>query len=707
MAENDQVQATVSVETKPASPASNQPDTQENKNSYNADNIKVLEGLDAVKLRPAMYIGSTSLRGLHHLVYEAVDNSIDEALAGFCTKVQVILNKDGSCTVIDNGRGIPVEKHSKYNVSALQIVMTKLHAGGKFDSKTYKVSGGLHGVGISVVNALSVFLVVEVKREGKIWHQRYERGKEVSEVTVIGSLADQKDTGTKVMFLPDKEIFESTEFHFDTLSARLRELAFLNKGLEISIKDERDGKEHNFKYQGGIVSFVEFLNKNKTPINGVIYFEKEKVDDAKPENNFSIQLAMQYNDAYQENIFSFANNINTIEGGTHLNGYKSALTRVLNNYAKKNNMLGETAISGDDTREGLTAVISVKLSQPQFEGQTKTKLGNSEIKGIVESLVSDFLTAYMDENPKLAREIIGKIVMAATAREAARKARELARRKGVLNSNSLPGKLADCACEDPAKSELFLVEGDSAGGSSRQGRDREFQAILPLKGKILNVEKARINKVISNEEISTIITALGCNIGEEFDISKLRYHKIITMADADSDGNHISCLILTFFYRYMREIIERGHLFIAQPPLYRIKKGKTVRYAYSDDEKNAVIKEMQGKKDEDDEKPADNIAETSEQETAEKTINETESAEGEKIEKLGNIIVQRFKGLGEMNPDQLWETTMNPATRTLKLVTIEDAVEADAIFTILMGEEVEPRRKFIQENANLVDELDV
>ena len=677
------------------------------KNAYGAESIQVMEGLSAVRKRPAMYIGSTGFRGLHHLVYEVVDNSIDEALAGFCTKIQVMINKDGTCTVIDNGRGIPVEVHSKYNISALQIVMTKLHAGGKFDSNTYKVSGGLHGVGVSVVNALSTFLVVEVKRDGKIYTQRYERGKEVSEVTVIGT---STENGTKVTFMPDKEIFETIEFSFETLSSRLRELAFLNKCLAISLNDERDGKEHVFKYDGGIVSFVEFLNKNKTPVNGVIYFEKDKIDDKLPEKNFSIQLAMQYNDSYQENIFSFANNINTIEGGTHLNGFKSALTRVINSYAKKNNILGETPISGEDAREGITAVISIKLSQPQFEGQTKTKLGNSDIKGVVESLVGDFLSSYFDENPKVAREVISKVVMAATAREAARKARELARRKGILSGGGLPGKLADCSNTDPAKCELFLVEGDSAGGSSRQGRNREFQAILPLKGKILNVEKARINKVVTNEEISIIISALGCNIGEEFDISKLRYHKIILMCDADVDGNHITTLELTFFYRYMKQLILGGNLFIAQPPLYRIKKGKTVHYVYSDEEKDKVIKELTASKEEKEDVSEDNngvanTEENSEQENVADKKDENES--NQETKKIGNIIVQRFKGLGEMNPDQLWETTMNPATRTLKQVRIEDAVEADAIFTILMGEEVEPRRKFIQENAKLVDELDV
>jgi DNA gyrase subunit B len=645
--------------------------TQTADQKYGASSIQVMEGLSAVRKRPSMYIGSTSLRGLHHLVYEVVDNSIDEALAGHCTKIQVFLHKDSSCTVIDNGRGIPVDVHPKFNVPALQVVMTKLHAGGKFDGKTYKVSGGLHGVGISVVNALSSMLTVQVKRNNKIHIQKYSQGKPTTELEVTG---ETQESGTKVTFLPDTEIFENTEFHFETLSSRLRELAFLNKGVEIIIKDERTDKEHNFKYDGGIVSFVEYLNKNKTHLHQVIYFEKEKDYNG---NNFSIQLAMQYTDAYQENIFSFANNINTIEGGTHLNGLKSALTRIINNYAKKNNLLNNTEIKGEDTREGLTSVISVKLSQPQFEGQTKTKLGNSEIKGVVEGLVTEFFSPYLEENPKVAKSIISKIVMASAARQAARKARELARRKGALDSGSLPGKLSDCSNREPEKCELFLVEGDSAGGSSRQGRNREFQAILPLKGKILNVEKARINKVISNDEIATIISALGCNIGDAFSLEKLRYHKIILMCDADVDGNHITTLELTFFFRYMKELISQGHLFIAQPPLYRIKRGKTVKYAYSDEEKNEFMQSL--------------------------GIVKEDSSE----EKKTNVIVQRFKGLGEMNPKQLWDTTMDPSSRTLKQVTIEDAVSADRMFTILMGEEVEPRRKFIQDNAKLVDDLDV
>jgi len=629
-----------------------------NESDYGADKIKVMEGLEAVRKRPSMYIGTTDLRGLHHLVYEVVDNSVDEALAGFCTKISVIIHKDGSISVIDNGRGIPVEIIAQYGVSALQIVMTKLHAGGKFDTGAYKVSGGLHGVGVSVVNALSKLLVVKVYRSGKIYTQSYAKGNPITEVQEVG---DGNETGTTVTFMPDEEIFPITTFHFDTLSARLREMAFLNKGLNITIMDERDGKSHNFKYEGGIISFVEYLNKNKNPLHNPIYFQKEK-------DGTQLEIAMQYNDGYQENIFSFANDINTSEGGTHFNGFKAALTRVCNNYAKK--FMGakeEETLSGEDVREGLTAVISVKLREPQFEGQTKTKLGNSEIKGIVESIVSDGLSTFFGENPKIAKELIGKCVNASNAREAARKARELTRRKGALSFSSLPGKLADCSNNDASKCELYLVEGDSAGGSAKQGRNRAFQAILPLKGKILNVEKARLNKVMNNEEITTMIMAIGAGISEEFDITKLRYHKIIFMTDADVDGAHIRTLLLTFFYRYMKVLIEKGHIYIAQPPLYKIKKGKSERYAYSDDEKEAIIKEI--------------------------------GSEG--------INVQRYKGLGEMDPKQLWETTMDPKHRTILRVTLEDAVEADKIFTILMGDEVEPRRAFIEKHAKEAINIDI
>ncbi|MBW3003128.1 DNA topoisomerase (ATP-hydrolyzing) subunit B [Candidatus Woesearchaeota archaeon] len=625
--------------------------------TYRAEKIQVMEGLEAVRKRPAMYIGSTSIRGLHHIVYEVVDNSIDEALAGFCTKISVIINTDGSVTVVDNGRGIPVDMHPKYNKPAVEIVLTMLHAGGKFDNNAYKVSGGLHGVGVSCTNALSKYLRVEVKRDGKVYAIEFERGKKKTELQEIG---DTNETGTSITFVPDEEIFETLEFQFETLSSRLRELAFLNKGLEISIKDLRNNKEKLFKYEGGIISFVEYLNKNKNPLHKPIYFQKEK-------NSTFLEISMQYNDGYQENIFTFANNINTHEGGTHLSGFKTALTRVINTYIQKNKLdKGGIKLSGDDVREGLTAVISVKLRHPQFEGQTKTKLGNHEVKGVVDSIVTDGLSMFFEENPAIAKNVVMKCLNAAKAREAARKARELTRRKSVLDSGSLPGKLADCQEKDPAKSEVYIVEGDSAGGSAKQGRDKKYQAILPLRGKILNVEKARINKMMENEEITTLITALGCGIAEEFDINKARYHKIIIMTDADTDGNHITTLLLTFFYRYMRELIEAGYLYIAMPPLYLIKKGKEKRYAYNDAEKEKILGE------------------------------------------LGNdVTIQRYKGLGEMNPEQLWQTTMDPETRTMKKVTIEDAVEADEIFSLLMGELVEPRRAFIQEHAKEVKELDV
>jgi DNA gyrase subunit B len=623
--------------------------------TYGAEKIQVLEGLDAVRKRPSMYIGTTGPRGLHHLVYEVVDNSIDEALAGFCTKIDVTINKDGSVTVKDNGRGIPVEKHPQFGISTLTIIITKLHAGGKFDSKAYKVSGGLHGVGISVVAALSKLMVVNVMRDGKIYSQSFEMGKPIKDVVIVGETTER---GTKITFVPDEKIFETTEFNFDTLASRLRELAFLNKGLEIILKDERDGgKEHLFKYAGGIVEFIDYLNKNKNPLHKAIYFEKEK-------EGMSAEVAMQYNDGYIENLFTFANNINTSEGGTHLNGFKAALTRVINKYATEYEP--DAKISGEDVREGLTAVISVKLREPQFEGQTKTKLGNSNVKGIVESIVGEGLTNFLAENPKIAKELIMKIVTAYKAREAARKARDIARRKGALTSSNLPGKLADCSNTDPAKCEIYVVEGDSAGGSAKQGRDKTFQAILPLKGKILNVEKARINKIMTNNEITTLITAIGTSIADEFDINKARYHKIIIMTDADVDGAHIRTLMLTFFFRYMPQLIEKGYIYIAQPPLYKIKKGKTEKYAYSDAEKDGIVSEL-----------------------------------GDEVG------IQRYKGLGEMNPDQLWDTTMDPKNRILLQVSVEDAVEADRIFTLLMGDEVEPRREFIQEHAKDVINLDI
>ena len=630
--------------------------------NYSAESIQVLEGLEGVRKRPAMYIGSTSAAGLHHMVYEVVDNSIDEALSGFCKRIIIIIHSDGSVSVQDDGRGIPVEIMPKYGKSAMEIVLTKLHAGGKFDRKSYKVSGGLHGVGVSVVNALSSRMEVTVFRDGKIHFMEFERGRPLAELKVLGEIPIEK-TGTIVRFWPDSSIFETTEFSFDTLSARMRELAFLNKGIEISILDERSGKQHTFKYDGGIISFVEYLNQNKQPLHPVIYFSKI-------EDGVEVEVAMQYTDSYTENIFSFANSINTVEGGTHLSGFKSALTRAINNYlSSKNGKNGkeEETLSSEDVREGLSAVISVKVPDPQFEGQTKTKLGNSNVKGIVESIVFEKLSSYLDENPAIAKLIVEKCVNAAAARNAARQARELARRKSVLSSLSLPGKLADCSERDPAKSELFIVEGDSAGGSAKQGRNREFQAILPLRGKILNVEKARLDKIIKSAEISNLITAIGCGIGNEFDLKKLRYHKIIIMTDADVDGAHIRTLLLTLFFRQMRPLIENGHIYIAQPPLYRVVKNKTVRYCYNDAELKEYLNQI--------------------------------GAEGASI--------QRYKGLGEMNPEQLWDTTMNPEKRVLLKVTLEDAVEADKIFTVLMGSDVEPRKEFIMEHAKEVSSLDI
>lgn len=623
--------------------------------NYKASKIQVLEGLEAVRKRPAMYIGSVDTRGLHHLIYEAVDNAVDERLAGFCTKLLVCLNKDGSVTIEDDGRGIPVDEHPKYKVSALQIVMTKLHAGGKFDKNTYKVSGGLHGVGISVTNALSKNLKVWVKKDGKIYFQEYEKGIPKSDVTIVGN---SEETGTKIIFMPDDEIFETTTFDFDTISRRMRELSFLNKGLEINVSDEINNKKERFFYEGGILSFVEYLNKNKNNLAKPIYIEKAKGDTV-------VEIALQYNDSYGETVFSFVNNINTHEGGSHLSGFKTALTRTFNNYIEKKK-LDETRLSSEDVREGLCAIISIKIPNPQFEGQTKTRLGNSSVKGIVDSIFSSEFMTFLDENPAEAKILVGKAVGAAKARDAARKARELTRRKNVLENSVLPGKLADCSNKDPVKSELFIVEGDSAGGSAKQGRNREFQAILPLRGKILNVEKARLNKILQNKEILAMISAIGTSIGDEFDISKARYHKIVIMTDADVDGNHISCLLLTFFYRYMSELIEEGYVYIAQPPLYKIKFGKEEKYLYSDKDLAPYISE-QG-------------------------------------DKLG---VQRYKGLGEMNPKQLWETTMDPKNRVLKKIEIEDAVSANEIFEILMGDEVEPRRKFIQDHAKEAKGIDI
>ncbi len=631
-----------------------------NEQAYDAATIQVLKGLEAVRRRPAMYIGDTGARGLHHLVYEVVDNSIDEAMAGFCNSIKVILNKDNSVVVEDNGRGIPVDMHPTQKKPAVEVVMTMLHAGGKFDHRTYKVSGGLHGVGVSVVNALSQWCEVEVLRDGKVWYQRYEKGKPKKGLKVVGK---SKHTGTKTTFLADGEIFEKIDFNFDVLSARMRELAFLNRDLKIFIEDKKSAKSHTFKYKGGLVSFVDYLNENKDKLHKPIYFQGTK-------NGLEIEIVLQYTDTYVENVLSYVNNINTLEGGTHLVGFKTAITRTINSYAQKNNLLKNSNLSleGGDVREGLTAVLSVKLPDPQFEGQTKTKLGNSEVKGIVESVLGENLSEFFEENPTIARRITEKSISAARSREAARKARELTRRKSALESTGLPGKLADCSSTDSDECEIYIVEGDSAGGSAKQGRDRRFQAILPLKGKILNVEKARLDRVLSNEEIRTIVTALGTGIGtDDFDISKRRYGKIIIMTDADIDGSHIRTLILTFFYRYMRELIEQGHIYIALPPLYRIKKSNTEYYAYSDDERDKILR---------------------------------------KIGKEG-VSIQRYKGLGEMNPEQLWKTTMDPENRTLLQITLEDAAEAEHIFTILMGDQVEPRRKFIEENAKYVKNLDV
>lgn len=629
-------------------------------NDYNASQIQVLEGLEAVRKRPGMYIGSTGPRGLHHLVYEIVDNSIDEALMGYCTNIEVVVHKDNSITVIDNGRGIPVEPHPQYNKPAVEVVLTMLHAGGKFGGEGYKVSGGLHGVGASVVNALSEWFEVKIYRDRKIYQQTYERGKPVSELKVIGA---SKTNGTNISFKPDPLIFEEIEYDLEILAHRLRELSFLNKGLRIIIKDERKDEEMTFQHSGGIIDFVKYLNKNKDVLHPKpIYISNEK-------DGTQIELSMQYNDGYAENIYSFANNINTTEGGTHEAGLKASLTRVMNDYARKSNMLKENNnnLSGEDIREGLTAIISVKIREPQFEGQTKTKLGNSEVRGITEGIVNEGLSTFLEENPSIARRIIEKAINASRAREAARKARELTRRKSALESTTLPGKLADCSVKDPAMSELYLVEGDSAGGSAKQGRDRRFQAILPLRGKILNVEKARLDKILANEEIRAMITAVGTGVGEDFNTDKARYHKIIIMTDADVDGSHIRTLLLTFFYRYMRPMLESKYIYIAQPPLFKIKKGKEELYLYSEKE-------------------------------LEKTTNDMEK---------GNYSIQRYKGLGEMNPEQLWETTMNPEKRTIMQVSLEDAIKADEIFTILMGDKVEPRKEFITTHAKDVRNLDI
>ncbi len=630
---------------------------------YNAGQIEVLEGLEAVRRRPGMYIGSTSSRGLHHLVYEIVDNSIDEALAGFCDHIDIIIHNDNSVSVTDNGRGIPVDIHPKMGRPAVEVALTVLHAGGKFSGNAYKVSGGLHGVGLSVVNALSKWLVVEVIMNGNVYHQEYAQGKPVTELEIISKINGTKKTGTKISFAPDPEIFEEIIFQYDILAHRFRELSFLNKNVTITLSDERTDTKEVYFHTGGIQDFVRYLNKNKDILHSKpIYLEGER-------DTTEVEICLQYNDGYTENLFSYANNIHTHEGGTHEAGFKSALTRVINEYARKSNLLkpNDANLIGEDIREGLTSVISVKVREPQFEGQTKTKLGNSEIRSIVDSITGDGLSTYLEENPPVARKVIEKAVQAARARDAARKARELTRRKSVLENTSLPGKLADCSWKDPELCEMYLVEGDSAGGSAKQGRDRRFQAILPLRGKIINVEKARLDKILANEEIRALITAMGTGISDDFDIAKARYHKLIIMTDADVDGSHIRTLLLTFFYRYMRPLVENNYVYIAQPPLFKIKKGKELVYAYSDDELGKVLDRIGREKTE----------------------------------------IQRYKGLGEMNPEQLWETTMDPAKRTILQVTTEDAVEADEIFTILMGDKVEPRREFIHRYAKEVRNLDI
>jgi len=627
---------------------------------YDASQIQVLEGLEAVRRRPGMYIGSTSPQGLHHLVWEIVDNAVDEALAGYCNKIDVVLHRDGSCSVTDNGRGFPIDLHPKLQRPGVEVALTVLHAGGKFGEGSYKVSGGLHGVGASVVNALSEWLEVTVRKEGKVYRQRFSRGHVMSELEETGRT---KEHGSIVRFMPDAQIFEDVRLDQETVANRLRETAFLNGGLAISLSDERTGEERHFHFEGGIGSFVRYLNRNREVLHPKPFYcsaEKDRVQ---------IEAAVQYNDSYKDTVLSFANSVRTHEGGSHETGFKSALTRLLNDYGRRTGILKESDdnLSGEDVREGIAAVISVKLEEPQFEGQTKTKLGNSEVRGLVDQVVGDALGSFLEENPSVGRRILDKCLQAQRARDAARKARELTRRKSALEVSSLPGKLTDCTSKDPAESELFIVEGDSAGGSAKQGRDRRFQAILPIRGKILNVEKARLDKALSNEEIRSLITALGTGVGDEVDISKARYHKVVLMADADVDGSHIRTLLLTFFFRYMPQLIEQGYVYIAQPPLYLVKKAKTEKYLYTDEQLERYLNEI-GR---------------------------------------DRVEVQRYKGLGEMNADQLWETTMNPESRTMLSVNVDDAIEADQIFTILMGDKVEPRREFIQENATLVRNLDI
>ncbi len=635
----------------------------EQRNGYDASQIQVLEGLEAVRRRPGMYIGSTGPRGLHHLIYEVVDNAVDEALAGQCNRITVVLGRDGSCTVQDDGRGIPVDMHPTVGKPALEVALTVLHAGSKFGGGGYKVSGGLHGVGVSVVNALSVWMEAEVHRDGGVFRQRFERGAAVSPLERRGSA---RDTGTRIAFRPDPEIFEATDFDYDTVTSRLRELAFLNRGLSISLEDQRSGRRSSFRFEGGIAAFVRFLNRNREVLHHLpVYLAGER-------DGVQVEAALQYNNSYTEDLYSFANTIRTFEGGTHEAGLKSALTRAINDYGRKFNLLkeGEANLSGEDTREGLAAVLSVKLQDPQFEGQTKTKLGNSDLRGLVDSLVGEGLATFLEENPAVGRKVVEKCVAASRAREAARKARELTRRKSALEVSSLPGKLTDCAVRDPSQAELFLVEGDSAGGSAKQGRDRRFQAILPLRGKIMNVEKARLDKILGHEEIRAIITALGTGIRDEFSLEKLRYHKVVMMTDADVDGSDIRTLLITFFYRYMRQLIEAGCVYVAQPPLFKImpKSGKKAsRYAYSDLQRDRAAMELGG---------------------------------------MERVEIQRYKGLGEMDAEQLWETTMDPERRTLLQVSVENASLADEVFSDLMGEQVEPRREFIQAHAHEVRNLD-
>jgi DNA gyrase subunit B len=660
-------------------------ENKSNNSEYNAKSINVLKGLEAVRKRPAMYIGDIGSRGLHHLINEVVDNSIDEALGGYNDRVVITIHKDQSVTVEDRGRGIPVDMHPIEKKSALEVVMTVLHAGGKFDKNSYKVSGGLHGVGVSVVNALSEWMKVEVRRDGKIHFQEYKRGVPKASVKVIGTYKGE-NTGTKTTFMPDKEIFKTIKFHFDTVAERIRELAYLNKEVTMTLKDEADGQEEVYKFKGGLVDFVKYLDEDRDPIHKPVYIEGEK-------DNVPVEIAFEYSNSYSENIHSYVNNINTIEGGTHLVGFRTALTRTFNNFAYKNGLIKENnkiTLTGDDFKEGLTAVISVKVMEPQFEGQTKTKLGNGEVKSAVETLVGEKLAEYLEENNSVAKKIIEKCMRAAEAREAARKARELVRRKNALDSMHLPGKLADCSINDPEHCEIYIVEGDSAGGSAKMGRDRRFQAILPLRGKILNVEKAKINKVLENTEIQAMIAAIGAGFGDDFEHEKSRYGKIILMTDADVDGSHIRTLLLTFLYRHMKELITSGKVYIAQPPLYKIKKGKEEFYAFDDDERDKILKRIKGD------------AKGKEEKVVELTEGE-ETAEGTPTK---GILISRYKGLGEMNPDQLWNTTMNPETRTVLQVNLESAAAADKIFETLMGDAVEPRRAFIEKHAKYAN-LDV